>query len=125
LPPLRDRGRLEETAADANVFASCNVCEWLGNSQPVATKHYLQVTDEHLERGAKSGAQAAKNQAQQGGDLGRKEVNEQERGNKNFAVSLSKISTSQDNSFPCTHALESAMVNKVGDEGLEPPTLSV
>ncbi len=26
------------------------VCAWLGNSQPVAAKHYLQVTDEHYER---------------------------------------------------------------------------
>ena len=32
---------------------------WMGNSQPVAAKHYLQVTDEHFEqaaRGAESGA---------------------------------------------------------------------
>ena len=25
------------------------VCEWIGNSQPVAMKHYLQVTEEHFE----------------------------------------------------------------------------
>jgi integrase len=25
------------------------VCSWIGNSQPVAAKHYLQVTDEHFE----------------------------------------------------------------------------
>ena len=24
------------------------VCAWIGNSQPVAMKHYLQVTDEHF-----------------------------------------------------------------------------
>jgi hypothetical protein len=24
------------------------VCAWIGNSQPVAAKHYLQVTDEHF-----------------------------------------------------------------------------
>jgi len=28
------------------------VCAWLGNSQAVAAKHYLQVTDEHFERAA-------------------------------------------------------------------------
>ena len=28
------------------------VCAWIGNSQPVAAKHYLQVTDEHFERAA-------------------------------------------------------------------------
>ena len=30
------------------------VCSWIGNSQPVAAKHYLQVTDEHFERAVKS-----------------------------------------------------------------------
>jgi len=28
------------------------VCAWIGNSQQVARKHYLQVTDEHFERAA-------------------------------------------------------------------------
>ncbi|MCA9235754.1 MAG: site-specific integrase [Planctomycetales bacterium] len=28
------------------------VCAWIGNSQPVAAKHYLQVTDDHFERAA-------------------------------------------------------------------------
>ncbi|MBI1314502.1 hypothetical protein GC176_24685 [bacterium] len=28
------------------------VCAWIGNSQPVAAKHYLQVTGEHFERAA-------------------------------------------------------------------------
>ena len=26
------------------------VTKWIGNSQPVAAKHYLQLTDEHFER---------------------------------------------------------------------------
>ncbi len=29
------------------------VCAWIGNSEAVATKHYLQVTDEHFERAQK------------------------------------------------------------------------
>ncbi len=37
------------------------VTSWLGNSQPVAMKHYLQVTDEHFARAAE---QAAQNPAQ-------------------------------------------------------------
>lgn len=47
------------------------VCAWIGNSQAVAQKHYLQVTDEHFTRaasGAESGARGAplvQNQAQQ------------------------------------------------------------
>ena len=28
------------------------VCEWIGNSQAVAAKHYLQTTDEHFEQAA-------------------------------------------------------------------------
>ncbi|MCH8164054.1 MAG: site-specific integrase [Planctomycetes bacterium] len=44
------------------------VCKWIGNSQPVAAKHYLQLTDEHFERaisgGAPAGAEAAQNAAQ-------------------------------------------------------------
>jgi hypothetical protein len=26
------------------------VCKWIGNSQPVALRHYLQVTDEDFDR---------------------------------------------------------------------------
>lgn len=37
------------------------VCEWIGNSQAVAQKHYLQVTDAHFEAAKK----AAQNPAQQ------------------------------------------------------------
>lgn len=34
----------------AEVFPLHVVCAWLGNSQPIAQKHYLQVTDEHFKR---------------------------------------------------------------------------
>ena len=52
------------------------VVAWLGNSAPIAARHYLQVTDADFDRavrgGAKSGALAAQNQAQQAaGDPGR------------------------------------------------------
>ena len=44
------------------------ICAWIGNSERIAAKHYLQVTDEHFERaakgGAESGAPAAQKQAQ-------------------------------------------------------------
>ena len=26
------------------------VCQWIGNSQPIAAKHYLQVTDDHFSK---------------------------------------------------------------------------
>ncbi|MBW3598530.1 MAG: tyrosine-type recombinase/integrase [Planctomycetes bacterium] len=51
------------------------VCEWIGNSAPIADKHYLQVTEAHFAQaaketatnlgGAESGAPAAQNRAQQ------------------------------------------------------------
>ncbi len=46
------------------------VCEWIGNTAAIAAKHYLTVREEDYERaaaqgGAKSGAQAAQNPAQQ------------------------------------------------------------
>ena len=45
------------------------VCYWMGNSEKIAQKHYLQVTDDHFERasggGAKSGAQPVQNAVQQ------------------------------------------------------------
>ena len=48
------------------------VCAWIGNSQTVAAKHYLQVRDEDFDRASRGGAQsgalrpenAAQNQAQ-------------------------------------------------------------
>lgn len=35
------------------------VCKWIGNSQPVAAKHYLQVTDEHFEKAVQNPVQQA------------------------------------------------------------------
>jgi hypothetical protein len=34
------------------------VCAWIGNSTPIAAKHYLQITDMDFERATKSGAQS-------------------------------------------------------------------
>jgi integrase len=41
------------------------VCKWIGNSQPVAAKHYLQVTSEHFERAASIPEKALQNPVQQ------------------------------------------------------------
>lgn len=40
------------------------VCQWIGNSEPVAAKHYLQVTDEHFRRAAEGGTGALQNPVQ-------------------------------------------------------------
>jgi integrase len=53
----------------AESFPMHVVCEWIGNSQPVAMKHYLQITDDHfaraLGRAAKSDAPVVQNPVQQ------------------------------------------------------------
>jgi len=47
------------------------VCAWIGNSRPVARKHYLQVTDEHFEQALKplGKSEAAQNPAQQNTEM--------------------------------------------------------
>jgi integrase len=53
------------------------VCAWLGNSQPVAAKHYLQIRDEDFERAAEgdaySDAQMTQNPTQTGSGTTRQE----------------------------------------------------
>ena len=39
------------------------ICSWIGNSQPVTMKHYLQATDAHFEQAAMP-AQAVHNPVQ-------------------------------------------------------------
>ena len=34
----------------ADDFPMHVVCQWIGNSQPIAAKHYLQVTDDHFSK---------------------------------------------------------------------------
>ena len=60
----------------AETFPMHVVCKWIGNSEPVAAKHYLQVTDEHFQRASEGGdeaehdAKAARNAAQYVPELG-------------------------------------------------------
>lgn len=48
----------------AEEFPMHVVCKWIGNSEPVAAAHYLQLTDEHFERAVNEGPKAAQNAAQ-------------------------------------------------------------
>ncbi|HTM53198.1 MAG TPA: hypothetical protein VL175_04190 [Pirellulales bacterium] len=41
----------------AEHFPAHVVCAWIGNSEAVARKHYLQVTEEHFEQAGKSALQ--------------------------------------------------------------------
>lgn len=50
-------------------FPSHVVCQWLGNSEAIARKHYLQLTDEHFERAIGPAAGAAPAMSAQSGEL--------------------------------------------------------
>lgn len=43
----------------AEMFPSHVVCAWIGNSQRVAARHYLQVTDEHYQKALQKPVQSA------------------------------------------------------------------
>ena len=40
-----------------DLFPSHVVCAWLGNSKPVAAKHYLHVTEAHFQKAAQNPTQ--------------------------------------------------------------------
>ena len=68
-PKLFDNLRAARETELADTYPIHVVCEWIGDDELVAKKHYLRVTDDHFadaakERGAQSGALAAQNQAQ-------------------------------------------------------------
>lgn len=44
------------------------VCKWIGNTQPVAAKHYLQVTDEHFRLAVESDVESDAVKASEGGN---------------------------------------------------------
>jgi hypothetical protein len=63
-PTLFQNMRSTRETELAESFPLHVVCKWIGNSQPVAEKHYLQVTDEHFDRAIRGDGSAAQNPAQ-------------------------------------------------------------
>jgi site-specific recombinase XerD len=55
-PRLWQNLRASRETELAETFPVHVVCEWIGNSARVAANHYLQVTSEHFQRAANSGA---------------------------------------------------------------------
>ncbi len=97
------------------------VCAWLGNSAPIAQKHYLQVTEQHFAEaiggGAKSGALSAKrgaqNQAQHSAASSRNHPLKTKTARKNRAVlPIGAI---------CSELLQTHLVPRRGVEPLSPP----
>ena len=102
------------------------VCEWIGNSAPIADKHYLQVTDDHFDdavttttpevRGTESGTvdaeigtEAAQFPAQQSAAQSRTDSQETKEARGNRAVLL-----------PTALACDSMLDNQVPPRGVEP-----
>jgi len=90
------------------------VCAWIGNSQPVAAKHYLQVTDEHFEQAAKQEKKPVHIPVQS-----THEVRRTESGTDRHETT--KRPVFQDVSSP----LVSVHSEQVGHTGLEPVTSSM
>jgi integrase len=86
------------------------VCQWIGNSQAVAAKHYLQVTDEHFRAAVEGPKGAAQNPAQQAQESGRK-PSQQKQENPGFSGVCDGVQLH-------AHGL-------VGGTGLEPATSTV
>jgi integrase len=90
------------------------VCGWIGNSQPVAAKHYLQLTDEHFTRAlGDAETEAAQNAAQQAHASKRTDVNSANDDHAKTPAKARVRSTSHDDARTCKSG-------KVPEEGLEP-----
>ncbi len=98
------------------------VCAWIGNSQAVAKKHYLQVTEEHMVKAARAGKeQAAQNPAQQTAAErcnATQAIREQD---QDADVTPLNCDTSRDPASGCDNTQDLI----VGDTGLEPVTSRV
>jgi len=95
----------------AESFPMHVVCKWIGNSQPVAAAHYLQLTDEHFDRAVS--AEAAQNAAQKMHEKAGKNM-KPETGEDSQGVSDSEDS----GQFPLTSGRFNG--GKVPPRGLEP-----
>jgi integrase len=83
------------------------VCAWIGNSQAVAAKHYLQVTDDHFSK-------AVHYPVQQAAEPRRTGVNDSNNAHE-------KPPVLQGSAVACSSVQDVG----VGDEGLKPPTSTV
>ena len=87
----------------AETFPLHVVTEWVGNSDAVAMKHYLQVTDDHFRKATQNPTQTVHDSSVRG--------------------MTAKQQTPQKSAVDNAGQVWTPV--KVGDEGLEPPTLSV
>ena len=86
------------------------VCEWIGNSQPIAAKHYLQVTDEHYRQAVQNPVQqSSATSAVAGNGPQEQKTGQAGRGDNTQLQGVAGDSTNRD-------------ISMVGATGLEPVT---
>jgi hypothetical protein len=86
------------------------VCTWIGNSQAVAAKHYLQTTDDHYSKAANEPTGALQKALLKSADEQRREAHEEK--------------ATDENSLGCAPMRNYTPVS-MGDTGLEPVTSAV
>lgn len=103
----------------AETFPMHVVCKWIGNSQPVAAEHYLQLTDDHFNRaiqGNQDGPEkAAQNAAQKLHEMARNEQKSNQRSSADSSENTEELSCFQQSSGDFT-------LSEVTGLGLEPRT---
>jgi len=113
-PKLYQNLRASRETELAETFPLHVVCAWIGNSQAVAAKHYLQVTDEHFRQAALPSTGALQNALQQATTLNRNESQAEKEDAPEPAISQAV----RDSSTDCDKSDE----HLVGATGLEPVT---
>lgn len=93
------------------------VCAWIGNSQLVAAKHYLQVTDDHFAKAAGSNGSALQNALQHSAAPARTTP----RRETDVSTNLATCKEIRDDATGC----ETPCVVQLGDTGFEPVTSCV
>lgn len=77
------------------------VCAWIGNTEPVASKHYLQITSKDFERASGGGNQTSQNPSQQGLKSGVNPLNVTEANNSDSADLVGVCGDLQSDSDTC------------------------
>lgn len=96
-PKLWQNPRSTRETELADDFPAHVVSAWMGNSIPVAAKHYLQVTDDHFRK-------AAHNPAQKRAATARNEGNPTRRGSEESVVSDAGCKGLHQDAAPCETA---------------------
>ena len=113
-PKLYQNLRASRETELAERFPLHVVCAWIGNSQAVAAKHYLQVTDEHFRQAAMTATAALQPALKQARPQGHTELQAKGQDPAEPAFPKSVGATAGN----CTHG-DTSMV---GATGLEPVT---